>query len=60
MTLTVTAGHGGQWMFIIEAEDGSLVARSTLYLNERDARHAADRVVAGFGSGTVRELSSAG
>lgn len=53
MTLTITEAGGGQWMFTIESADGTRLGRSTPYINKDDARRAADRIVDGFGTGTV-------
>ena len=53
MTLTIIEAGGGQWMFTIESANGTALARSTPYINKGDAQRAADRIVEGFGTGTV-------
>jgi hypothetical protein len=53
MTVTISEAGGGQWMLTITDGDGASLASTGPYVNRRDAQSAADRIVAGFGSGTV-------
>ncbi len=40
-------------MVTISTPNGTLLSRSTPYLNDGDARRTSRRIVEGFGSGTV-------
>ncbi len=53
MTLAIIEAGGGQWMVTISTPNGTLLSRSTPYLNDGDARRTSRRIVEGFGSGTV-------
>ena len=53
VTVRIMEAGGGQWMFTIATADGTTLSRSTPYINKRDARRAADRIVEAFGAGTI-------
>jgi hypothetical protein len=53
MTVTITEVGGGQWMFTIESADGTILSRSTPYINRSEAQRAADRIVEAFGAAAI-------